>query len=140
MFQKVLVAVLGAATEDPALDAVEDLAKRLDSEVVVAGIVPTEDGPATTEDALEAERREASRAFLDRAITRLRERGISLSAVEITGRPVESILDYARQQGVDLIIVASGGESTVAPVPGDLAARLVEEARFPVLAVPRAAT
>ncbi|HEY8489910.1 MAG TPA: universal stress protein [Dehalococcoidia bacterium] len=139
MFRKVLVAVLGAGTEDPALDAAGDLARRLGSELVLAGLVPTEDGPSTVEDALEAERREAARDFLDRALRRMREQGVVPAAVEITGPPAESILDYARQQDVDLVVLASGGGPATAPIHGDLAARLVAAARVPVLTVPRAA-
>jgi nucleotide-binding universal stress UspA family protein len=53
--------------------------------------------------------------------------------VVLTGRPAETLLDYARQHPTELIAIGARGRGVSTSVLGSVAARLVRQRDFPIL-------
>jgi nucleotide-binding universal stress UspA family protein len=78
----------------------------------------------------------AAKEYLDRIIKRSKYDGVNLKAEVITGKPAESLADYAVKNGVDLIVIATHGRSGVSRwVWGSVADRVMRSACVPVLMV-----
>jgi nucleotide-binding universal stress UspA family protein len=58
---------------------------------------------------LEEDRRNEARGILAEASRSLREQGISVQTIVLEGHPAEAILNYAREQSQDLIVMGSRG-------------------------------
>jgi nucleotide-binding universal stress UspA family protein len=70
---------------------------------------------------------------------RLKKEGIAVETVVIHGRPADVILDYAKKDDVDLIVMSTHGRSGVSRwVLGSVADRVVRHAAAAVLTVPPA--
>jgi nucleotide-binding universal stress UspA family protein len=75
---------------------------------------------------------------VDEAAGKLTAAGVKAEKVVAEGRPVEVLLDTAREHGAALIIVGSHGEGAVsAAFLGSTALKLLHHSALPVLVVPR---
>jgi len=64
--------------------------------------------------------------------------GVKVERVVAEGRPVEVLLETAKEHGASLIVVGSHGESAVAAAfLGSTALKLLHHSKWPVLVVPR---
>jgi nucleotide-binding universal stress UspA family protein len=62
--------------------------------------------------------------------------GLTVQTAVITGRPAQSIIDYAASNGCDLIVMGTHGRTGLShAVLGSVAERVVQKARCPVLTV-----
>ena len=62
--------------------------------------------------------------------------GLAVTTAVITGRPAQSIIDYAASEGCDLIVMGTHGRTGLShAVMGSVAERVVRKARCPVLTV-----
>jgi len=85
---------------------------------------------------IEVANENAAREYLDVVVGRVDLRGVEIQKQIITGRAAESIADYATENGVDLIIIATHGRSGVSRwVWGSVADRVLRSASVPVLMV-----
>jgi len=94
--------------------------------------------PATVGEVQEAdaEQRRFVARFQREAIESGRLRGIDLGAVIVSGHPAEAIVDFARDNGVDLIVMGHRGMSNVRRFfVGSVADRVVDHAPCMVLVV-----
>lgn len=89
---------------------------------------------------LEAEEHQCHEDLVARAELQLRDRGFSTSARVVVGDPREAILDLARREHADLIVVGSHGRSGLTKLLlGSVASHIVTHAPCDVLVVrPRA--
>lgn len=165
MFEKILVPCDGSdLARDAVFPQVEDLAKSMDAEVIILRVVPAPAGrsgtafragapempvslPVTPEDAhvarhpiyrdqeiasAEAE----ARSSVAQAETMLRERGIAVRSVVLLGQPAEEIIDFARDENVDLIVMCSHGTSGLGRwVFGSVTEKVLRGAETPVLVI-----
>lgn len=120
MYQKVLVPLDGSNLAECALSHVETLINEGSAgEVTLLNIVQFEIPWADMDDrkpvdinALRESVLDASRRYLTAAASRLSAKGIKVKTESIeANRPAEAILDYARQQGKDLIVMATHGRT-----------------------------
>ena len=74
---------------------------------------------------------------VDEAIEKLAAAGVKTEKVVAEGRPVEVLLDTAKEHAASLIVVGSHGEGAVSAFLGSTALKLLHHSTVPVLVVPR---
>jgi nucleotide-binding universal stress UspA family protein len=75
---------------------------------------------------------------VDEAIGKLAAAGVKTEKVVAEGRPVEVLLETAKERDASLIVVGSHGEGAVsAAFLGSTALKLLHHSKLPVLVVPR---
>jgi nucleotide-binding universal stress UspA family protein len=74
--------------------------------------------------------------YLDKVAATLKEQGITAETVAVAGSPAESILDYAQQNDVDIIVMSSHGRTGIARWAfGSVTEKVLKESPIPVLVV-----
>ena len=85
---------------------------------------------------MDSDRWSEAQGYLDGLLSRIRCDGAELQSEVISGKPAESIAEYAENNGVDLIIVATHGRSGMSRwVLGSVADRVLRSSCVPVLMV-----
>jgi nucleotide-binding universal stress UspA family protein len=123
---------------------VEELVARPDGRVLLLRVVDPGAPIGAVESAYAALRKREmeqatheARAYLAGLQGQFREKGIETQALVAYGRVVDTILDTANSENVDLIVVASHGRSGLSRVVyGSVAAGLLQRARRPLLFIP----
>jgi len=143
MFKKIVVASDFSANADRALKMATELARRDQGELHVvhacrAGsyalpppldLVSPMPAVATFEHIEDALKVRADRA---------RSEGLPVTTASLVGSPEETIVDYARQAGADLLVIGTSGLGAVAhALLGSVAEKILRQAPCPVLVVPR---
>src|SRR5215472_8945267 len=142
MFKKILVPVDGSDPSDAAVSLAIRIARDQDATIVfvhvceIAKIAATIGGPAIGVDpsyAFEAER-EWGDQTLRRALDRAGNVGVSADTCLEEGSSVTTILDVAREQHADLIVIGSHGRGGIArAVLGSVAEGLLRRSHIPVM-------
>lgn len=121
MFRKILVAIDGSEHAKQALVDATDLAKTNDATLTVLTIVPDPSAwllggsayaGAIDFDALERETEREYSDLLDEAV-KSRPPEIGVTKILAHGRPAEQIVEHARAEGHDLIVMGSRGRGEV---------------------------
>lgn len=74
--------------------------------------------------------------YLSSVVARLSEKGVKATYDIITGDPADKIVEYARNEGVDLIAMSTHGRSGIARwVLGSVADKVLHAAKMPMLLV-----
>jgi nucleotide-binding universal stress UspA family protein len=136
MFKKILVPLDGSELAAKVLPYVVDLAKAHDSQVTLLYVFyagESETFPDWIEKELEREKRSCE-LFLAKAAKDLEALGVKEVKVEcLEGSPSREIIAYAKDNGMDLIAMATHGKGEVAWVLGSVAEKVVSHATVPVL-------
>jgi len=75
-------------------------------------------------------------SYLSKVADSLKEDGIAVQIVVVSGRPAEEILDYANKNQVDLIIMSTHGRSGISRwVLGSVTDKVVRHSVAPVLTI-----
>jgi nucleotide-binding universal stress UspA family protein len=142
MYQKILVPLDGSEYSECALEHVRDLALscRIPKVVVLYVIEPLNPGmyemPARVIDDAAQKGRDFGNTYLAGIVAKMKAKGLDVEPVLMNGRVVESILDYARDNGVDLIAMSTHGRSGISRlVLGSVADKIVRRSSLPVLLV-----
>lgn len=144
MYKKILVPLDGSRRAETSLRHVEELAYRFEASVILMRVVDLVAPIGAAESAytglrqqeLEQATREA-RAYLMPLQGMFREKGIEAHLAVTYGRPVDAILKTAAGDSVDLIVIASHGQSGLSRVfHGSVAAGLLQRANRPLLLIP----
>ena len=145
MYKKCLVPLDGSELAECALNHVKSLVKeKTVGEVTILNVVKvdipwSEFSDKKTVD-LEAIRKPlfaAARKYLADVESRLSAEGISVKTAAIEGnRPGETIIDYAQENGMSLIVMATHGHTGFKKLLlGSVATRVLHESPVPVLLV-----
>lgn len=150
MYKKILVPLDGSEFAEVVLPHVEDIARRMEAEVVLmrvvhyvadylaAANVMTATNPMVLESIKEGDdaiRQEAGK-YLVGIASLLRDKGLKVKTDVLFGPVAESILDAADEEKADLIAMSTHGRSGVARwLVGSVADRIVHGAKVPVLLV-----
>jgi nucleotide-binding universal stress UspA family protein len=87
-------------------------------------------------DGVNEEMRAAAEDYLSRVMKNVKFNGVKVRSEILTGRAAEVLADYATQNGIDLILIATHGRSGVSRwVWGSVADRILRSACVPVLMV-----
>ncbi len=142
MYQKILVPLDGSELAECVLPHVEAITKgrRAINVIFLRVVEPFLRGEYSfSEEELkrfESENREFAKEYLDQLVSRINSDGMNVQTVAITGKAVESITDYATNNEVDLIVIATHGRSGVSRwAQGSVADRLLRSSCVPVLMV-----
>jgi nucleotide-binding universal stress UspA family protein len=143
MFTKILVATDLDKTSKEAVTAAAHLAREQRASLYIVNVVLD---PMTQPWALEAygidfprlveDLRHGSLAQLKQVVAGIKPELPSVRPEVLVGAPASEIVQYAREQGVDLIVVGTHGRGPVRRAfLGSVAERVVREAPCPVLVV-----
>jgi nucleotide-binding universal stress UspA family protein len=145
MYHKIMVPLDGSELAECVLPHVDAFIKGFKcSDVFFVRVVETETGifhlghADLQKVALDIEERRKSFAgdYLDQVAERSRHEGTVLHSEVLAGRVAENLIEYARNNGIDLIIMATHGRSGVTRwIMGSVADKLLRTASVPVLMV-----
>lgn len=142
LFNKILVAYDGSKSSNKALDKAIELAKlSADSELVVLHVYDfprfyIAEGFAPVPDTVNLEFYQLAERTSEEAKNRLTEAGVNGRVELAQGAAAEVVLDYAGQQGADVIVIGSRGIGGIREfVLGSVSHNVVQHARIPVLVV-----
>lgn len=142
MFERILVATDFSPASAPAFEQAIRLAKSQGAALLVTHacqqLVPMELGyaPPAVYDDWEQKLREGVEKKLQPMVERARQEGIEARGLVVTGFVDEAILDAARQNRADLIVIGTHGRRGAARLfLGSVASRVVAAAACPVMTV-----
>lgn len=139
MYKKILVPLDGSDLAKRALDEAERLAKALDSEIVLFQVVhfmPIYGSPEmVTPLVVDEKQKELAEKYLTNLAEELRKRGFRVTTMVRTGQQVAvEIIDFAKESGVDLIVMCTHGRSGITRwVLGSVALKVLTRAETPIL-------
>ncbi|MGI0086880.1 MAG: universal stress protein [Nitrosotalea sp.] len=144
---KILLAIDKSGYKDKAIGYAITLAKSLGAEVIVIHVIGSSSLGATRDvlgyyrggkvkEYQDALKKDAEK-FLDKVVELGEKEDVVIKSEVIVGSPVKKvIIDYAKKQKVDLIVIGSKGMTGIEKfVLGDVAHAVVSYAYCPVLAV-----
>jgi nucleotide-binding universal stress UspA family protein len=141
MYKKILVPLDGSELAQIALDQAEKLAKTFDAEIVLFQVVPFMpiygSPELVTPLIVDEKQKEAAEKYLANLVEELKKRGLKTTATVRTGQQVAvEIIDFAKESGVDLIVMCTHGRSGISRwVLGSIAHKVLTRAETPILLV-----
>jgi len=144
MYQKILVPLDGSEFSECVLNHVKAIATECHvPQVVLLGVAEPISYQVYymvgIEDRVRDMQKETEKyveSYLSKAADSLKEDGIAVQTVVVSGRPAEQILDYANKNQVDLIIMSTHGRSGVSRwVIGSVTDKVVRHSVTPVLTI-----
>jgi nucleotide-binding universal stress UspA family protein len=141
MYKKILVTLDGSELAKTALGQAEKLAKTFDAEIILLQVVPFMPIYGSPELVMplivDEKQKEAAEKYLANLAEELRKKGLKVAAMVRTGQQVAvEIIDFAKETGVDLIIMCTHGRSGISRwVLGSIAHKVLTRAETPILLV-----
>jgi nucleotide-binding universal stress UspA family protein len=141
MYKKILVPLDGSEMAKRALDQAEKLAKTFDAEITLFQVVPFMpiygSPELVTPLIVDEKQKEAVEKYLANVTEELKKRGFRVTATVRTGQQVAvEIIDFAKEVGVDLIVMCTHGRSGISRwVLGSVALKLLTRAETPILLI-----
>ena len=147
MIKKILVPLDGSKLAESVLPHVEELATKLDAEVVCISVTnraqgywPFEDPSRPNEINLvpqgtcTVEERAAN--YLKSAAKSLENKGIKVTKEVICGKTAQEIIFYANDNNCNLIVISTHGRSGINTIThGSVAEKILEQAHIPVMVI-----
>ena len=141
MYKKILVPLDGSELAKKALDHADKLAEAFDAEIILLQVVPfmpIYGAPElVTPFVVDEKQKEVAEGYLTNLAEELKKRGFNVTAKVKTGMQVaEEIIDFAKESGVDLIVMSTHGHSGITRwVLGSVAHKVLTRAETPILLV-----
>jgi nucleotide-binding universal stress UspA family protein len=141
MYKKILVPLDGSELAKKALDHAEKLAETFDSEIILFQVVPFMPIYGTPElmppFIIDEKQKEEAERYLTNLSEELKKRGFKVTAKVKTGQHVAAeIIDFAKESGVDLIVMCTHGHSGITLwVLGSVAHKVLTQAETPILLI-----
>ena len=141
MYKKILVPLDGSELAEKALEHAEKLAETFDAEIILFQVVtfmPIYVVPElVTPFVVDEKQKEAAERYLTNLAEELKKRGFKVNAMVRTGQQVAvEIIDFAKETGVDLIVMCTHGRSGISRwVLGSVAHKVLTQAETPILLV-----
>ncbi len=138
-YKKILVPLDGSPLAEKALDQAEKLAKTFNSEIILFQVVhfmPIYGSPELVAPLIVDERhKEFAEKYLGKLAKLIEGRDLKVKAIVKTGQQVAvEIIDFAKENGVDLIVMCTRGRSGISRwVLGSTAMKVVTRAETPIL-------
>lgn len=144
MYQKIIVSMDGSKLAECVLPHVETIAGSGKVIVELVRVIeplelPTKGGIALSGETIrqiELQRENEARSYLLDIEKILKAKGIKSQSTVLIGKVAESLVDYARNNKADLIVMATHGRSGISRwVRGSVADRVLHSSHIPVLLV-----
>jgi nucleotide-binding universal stress UspA family protein len=141
MYKKILVPLDGSELAEKALDHAEKLAETFDAEVILLQIVPFMPLYGAPElvvpFVVDEKQKEAAENYLSHLAEELKKRGFKVATKVKVGMQVAAeIIDFAKESGVDLIVMCTHGRSGITRwVLGSVAHKVLTRAETPIFLV-----
>ena len=144
MYKKIMIPLDGSELAECVLPHVEAFIKGFNTSDVIFVRVVEHETPyhgqySITREMLEkreSEKESLAKDYLNKIVNRLKREGAALHAEVIVGRVTESLVDYAKKNDIDLILLATHGYSGVTRwVRGSVSDKILRSANVPVLMV-----
>jgi nucleotide-binding universal stress UspA family protein len=142
MYKKVLVPLDGSPFSECVLEHVKIMAAgfKIPEVKLVFVIEPVNPGmyevPGDFIEDMQKQAVAAGEEYLQKTVAKLVTEGVAASGVILRGNVAESILDYARKNEIDLVIMSTHGRSGIARwAMGSVADRVARQATVPVMLV-----
>ncbi len=142
MYNRILVTLDGSELAEEVIPYAEDIGTKMKSEIILLRVSPPvqaleENGRVISTVDQEMERVAAEyNEYLSRIAFRFRSKGLKTRMVVRFGDPAEQIVDFAKDDGIDLITMCTHGRSGVSRwVYGSVADRVLRAASMPVLLI-----
>jgi len=144
MYKKILVPLDGSQVAECVIPHIETIAGKSDTQVELVTVIepleiPTRGKIALSDDdikQIDAEGKKEAHKYLDQVSSRLSQAGINARAVLLTGKAAESLVRYANNNDVDLIIMATHGRSGISKIFwGSVAEKILRATAIPVLLI-----
>lgn len=133
----ILVPTDGSAVAGTALERGLQLAELDDATVHVLSVVDTTTNPMRFGVAEVAELDQTTEELVDEIVDAYGDRDVEIRGAIRRGRPASTILAYAEENAIDLIVVGRTGRGGVGEaLLGSTTDRLVRQASIPVIVVP----
>jgi nucleotide-binding universal stress UspA family protein len=136
--EKILVAHDGSDVSNRALLEGAKLAQRFAASLTVVSAIPNLCflGVPVDCSTIEQVYRAETEGILEGVKAKLREQGIVGEMVVLEGNPADVIVDYAREKGMDVIVVGSTGKhATRRTILGSVSSKIIAHAPCQVLVV-----
>jgi nucleotide-binding universal stress UspA family protein len=143
MYHRVLTPLDGSKLAEQALPHALEIARCMGAGLWLVRVClaqfyvhsPAGTGPLYTEDVLEAEK-QAGMEYLARVRARLQNEQVTVTTQVLAGPVAETIIDYAREQNIDLIVMSTHGRSGFSRwVYGSVTDRVLRGAHCPTLII-----
>ncbi len=137
--KRILVGYDGSENAERALDFAIELASKFSARLFVvevidltlfynSGVLP----PLEATKSLE----EKAKKDVKKAIEKTKSKGVDTEGITLEGDPAHSILEFAKDNQVDVIVIGSRGLSKVQRIfLGSVSNKIVQESRIPVIVV-----
>ncbi|MCJ7746456.1 MAG: universal stress protein [Desulfobacterales bacterium] len=141
MYKKILVPLDGSELAKKALDHAEKLAKTFDAKIILFQVVPFMpiygSPELVTPLIVDEKQKEAAERYLANLAEEMKERGYKVSAMVKIGQQVAvEIIDFAKEIGVDLIVMCTHGRSGITRwVLGSVTHKVLTRAETPILLI-----
>ena len=139
MYRKILVPLDGSKFSEKALVEAEKVAKCFGSELVLFQVVPFMpiygSPELVTPLIIDEKQKEAAEQYLFNLCEELKKKDFKVSAMVKTGQQVAvEIIDFAKENGVDLIVMSTHGRSGISRwVLGSVTLKVLTRAGTPIL-------
>jgi nucleotide-binding universal stress UspA family protein len=142
MYKKILVPLDGSEYSECALEHAKEMALgcHIQNVILLYVIEPINPGmyevPAQVIEDASQKGKDFGRNYLAKIVARMKAEGLDVEPVLMSGSVTESILDYVKDNGVDLIAMSTHGRSGISRwVLGSVADKIVRRSSIPVLLV-----
>jgi nucleotide-binding universal stress UspA family protein len=141
MYKKILVPLDGSELAKRALDEAEKLANCFGAEIILFQVVPFMpiygSPELVTPLIVDEKQKESAEKYLDTLAEELKKKGFKVTTAVRTGQQVAvEIIDFAKESGVDLIVMCTHGRSGITRwMLGSVALKLLTRAGKPILLI-----
>ena len=142
MFKKILIPLDGSVMAEAVLPDVRELASAFSAEIVLLHVnvpIASQYYPGLIADVAELEQdiNAEANSYVHKIASTLQDRGLQVTTMGVNESAVaDAILNYADQQGVDLIAMSTHGRSGIGRwLLGSTADRVIHGSKIPVLLV-----
>jgi len=138
MYDRILVPTDGSETATAAMREAVALAARDDAEIYVLTVINTRTYDTSIESAVEPLRKRGE-GFVDNLAALANDAGVTVTSAVELGRPARTILDYATDHEVDLVVMGTTGRGGLERrLLGSTTEYVTAHAEVPVHVVPAA--
>ena len=141
MYKKILVPLDGSELAKKALDQAEKLAKAFDAEIILFQVVPFMpiygSPELVTPLIVDEKQKDAAEKYLFNLAEEMKKRSLKVTSRVRTGQVVAmEIIDFAKESGVELIVMCTHGRSGITRwVLGSVALKVLTRAETPILLI-----